>query len=99
MSALSGVEVLQQWKAEHVKEVHICGRWCKTICEHLYRCQECDDRWPCPTSRLVEQIEELYEALDLTRAVYVKNCISPGEPSSVLENIDAALILSKLGAR
>lgn len=111
----SGVEVLQQWKAEHVKEVHICGRWCKAMCEHLYRCQECDDRWPCPMFRLVEQIEEdraalisLRQELWAFRAYYIGDHRLGLDPEANQEvaratkacaAADEALTLSKLEAR
>jgi hypothetical protein len=37
------------------------------------------------------RLTALEQALDLVEAVYRKNCVAPGEPSSVLAAIQAAL--------
>ncbi len=77
--AAEGRALLEGWKRQHASTRHPnAGPWCN----------QCDDRWPCRTARLVAALEEALEQ--------VSEILQESEYGTAAVNASQARILGKL---
>lgn len=105
---MNGAEQLAKWKARHRQPLvnPCCGeetlhfRDCdRSSCTKLLSgyCAACDFNWPCPTARLIAQVEELRERADTILTIYRR--FPQGDGYLAMQEfraLESALSLSKL---